>query len=992
MYHQPNEFRDCDKSMKGFSGLGIGTRLLLAFIGVTAVSLSSGFAGWFMLREVSLAQTRLSDEALPAVAATRRAADASARLVAAAPILSNSESESQRAAHQAELSSLAREINDSASAVSSALLDKETAARLNSALELLVINLATQGRLVAERLVIEEQFGRRSQSAIEASTAIVDLSETLVSNSSAGASAVIANLYGLVDDPARNFETYNALDRLIEQDIYMLDRMWELRLRSSQIALLVNRLTRAIETQEVADIEDAASGHLRVVRRRVASIEDPVRRAEASSRLQVLGAAISASPRGQSLFDEKLRLISIASELDQVADNNNELSADVGSIAEAMFLSSEEFAREAAAQADSSISRMNGLLITSLVAIFLSGATVWIFIQGGIVNPLRRLTGAMQRLTSGDLDVEVRKEAVPELQALSNAVRAFHDESTQRRALEVEREETNEALRRHREELQVLVTERTVQLQDANERLRREVVQHEQARELAESASRAKSSFLATMSHEIRTPMTGMLGMLRILNDSDLAPRHKRKLTIAAGAGQALLGILDGILDYSKVESGMSDLEKVNFRLKEALAGVVDLMRPSAAEKGLWMELSWDHRIWSRHSGDVGKLNQIVFNLVSNSIKFTQRGRIDVAAHLLHSADDKQAIAITVTDTGIGISPKEQERVFDAFTQADPSITRRFGGTGLGLAISRRFAEAMGGSLSVSSEPGRGSVFSLTVSLGKPTSDREQDRRTFASGENRHRQLRVLVVEDDEATRMVAQSFLEALGHHAILANDGHEALGAVVRDRPDLVLMDISLPGIDGGETTRRLRRIEGAEDLPVIAMSAHVFKTDVDKYLASGMNGYVAKPLMPETLGAAISRVLNGDTHETSPEPLDRLSFNDDLATLGADTMRNILDAAQKAIPERFGQMRANMESESLATVAELAHATRSSASAAGLNALYASASELEIAARNNNRDGANALLADCEAAYELGMREALMLVAGQRQSNHESRVANR
>jgi len=855
----------------------------------------------------------------------------------------------------------------------------------------LVSNLATQNRLVRERLVIEDRFNRRSQAAIGAGTAIVDLAETLVSNASAGTSAVIANLYGLIEDRTRTSETWDALDRLIEQDIYVLDRMWELRLRSSQIALLINRLTRAIDGREVAEIENGAADHLRVVRRRVISIDDPVRRSEASRHLEVLGAAVAASPRAQSLFDEKARLLAIGDELDRVARSNGELSAQIGSIAEAMFVNSEAFAQEAARQADRAVSWLNALLLASLGAILIAVAVMWFYVKRGIVSRLGRLTDAMERLTRGDLAVEVKDAGgAPELTALSNAVRAFRDVSSERRVLEIEREETNEALRRHREELQTLVEQRTSQLSDTNASLQREVAQHAEARELAESASRAKSAFLATMSHEIRTPMTGMLGMLRVLKDADHSPRRRRQLDVAAGAGEALLGILNSILDYSKIESGMDGLDPVSFRLRDALAGVIGLMRPSAAEKGLWMELSWDARLWPRHKADAAKLNQIVFNLVGNAIKFTQRGRIDIAVNLASSTRDVQYVEISVTDTGIGIAGDDLERVFEAFTQTEPSITRRFGGTGLGLAISRRFAETMGGTLTVQSEAGHGSVFTLRLPLAR--ADAERSASTSEAAGPMSPSLDILVVEDDEATRLVAQSFLEGLGHRVTAAKDGHEALDAVAFGLPDLVLMDISLPEMDGVETMRRMRLARGASRLPVVAMSAHVFKADADRYLAAGMDGYIAKPITPEALEAAIAKALPGDHEQAAPAAIDRRAFDDDLRKLGSATMRKILDAAEKTIPQRFRQMRHSLAQGAVEPVAALAHATRSSAASAGFEALFLNAGRLEAAAKAGDGIAAERHLADCEENYAAAMREARSLVTDDTDVAQDSLVANR
>ncbi|MBX3583367.1 MAG: response regulator [Rhizobiaceae bacterium] len=974
--------------------MGIGTRLLLAFIGVTVVSLSSGVVGWFVLREVSQAQTRLSEVALPAVAATRRAADASARLVAAAPALTHSESENQRAIHEADLAGLTLEIDRSATAIGSSLIDTATAERLNGAMRRLISNLAIQNRLVRERLMIEARFGSRSRLTIEGGTAIVDLAETLVSNASAGTSAVIANLYGLIEDHTRNTETFDALDRLIEQDIYLLDRMWELRLRSSQIALLVNRLTRALGRQEVSEIETRAVDHLRVVRRRVASINDPVRRAEASRHLEVLGAAISASPRGQSLFDEKRRLIDIAEELDQVARSNGELSAEIGSIAGAMFVNSDVFAQGAARQADQAVSWLYALLLGSLAAILAAVSVMWLYVQRRIVSRLGRLTDAMGRLTRGDLNVDVKDEGgVPELKALSDAVQAFRDVSRERRVLEVERELTNEALRRHREELQTLVEQRTRELSETNTSLQREVMQHAKARELAESASRAKSAFLATMSHEIRTPMTGMLGMLRVLKDAQQSQRHRRQLDVATGAGQALLGILDSILDYSKVESGMSRLDPVCFRLRDTLAGVIGLMGPSAAEKGLWMELSWDARLWSRHKADAAKLSQIVFNLVGNAIKFTQRGRIDVAVKLTGAGPDAQHVEISVADTGIGISRHDFERIFEAFTQTETSITRRFGGTGLGLSISRRFAETMGGTLTVASEAGHGSVFTLKLPLGRAEAERG-GKTGKVSGRKAQPSLDVLVVEDDQATRLVARSFLEGLGHRVTEAWDGHAAINAMTSKLPDLVLIDIGLPEMDGVETTKRMRMVPGAGTLPVVAMSAHVFKADAEHYLAAGMDGYVAKPLTPEALDRALANAMPNKAASVSRATIDREAFDEDLRKLGSPTVQKILDAAQKTIPQRFEQIRLNLDRGTIEPIVALAHATRSSAAAAGFAALFLSAGRLEEAAADQKRTEIERHLAECQALYAEAMREALRLVAGYpgAKADHDGLVANR
>jgi two-component system sensor histidine kinase TorS len=965
-----------------FARLGIGARLFIAFVGITAVSLSSGVASWVVLREISEAQSRLITQALPAVSAMQRTAEATAKLVAAAPALTAATDESTRRSQDALLSSLADEIRRSVAEAGPDPLTGTDGADLERTIEALISNLSAQNALVRERIALDQAFGGRAVRTIQAATEIVDLSETLVSNASAGTSAVIANLYGLVEDERHRDEAYDALDRLIEQDIYLLGGMFELRLRSSQIGLLANQLTRAVTEAEVAAIATAFADHLRVIRRRVASIDDPVRREQAGEFLAVLVAATGASPWDDSLFSQRRRLISIGAELDRVAAANSGLATEVSRAAQAMLAASEGFARSTAEQAGAAVGTgFYSLVISSLVAIMISGLIVWFYVERRVVRRLGSLAEAMRRLTDGDLAVDVADEGTHELKAMSKAVRAFRDESKQRRALEIERERTNEELRRHREELQVLVDERTRQLQDANAKLQQEVANHAAAREKAEIANRAKSDFLATMSHEIRTPMTGMLGMLRILNSERLNPAQRRRLDVATSSGEALLGILNSILDYSKIESGSIAVEPLRFNLKDTLAGVVELMRPSAAEKDLKLAFSCDRSVFGDHVGDAGKLRQIVFNLVSNAIKFTERGGVSVAVRRTGATAAGDRLAIVVADTGIGIAPGDLGRIFEPFTQTDASITRRFGGTGLGLAISRRLAEVMGGELTVQSTVGEGSCFTLSVTLARAAAAPDVAGQT-AQRPGRGPALRILAVEDDAATRIVVQTFLENMGHEVLLAVDGYRAIELAARERPDLVLIDVSMPGMDGLEAARRIRAIAGLERLPILAMSAHVYKDEVASYLQAGMDGFVGKPLTPEALARALEEVgvarAAAAGEDARGAALDRRALDADLASLGRATVTRILDAAERALPAHFAALRSALGEGDLAAVAEIGHAIRSAAGAAGFAALHAAAHDLERAARSGDGAAARRQLAACEALYPPALAAARSAVA--------------
>lgn len=942
---------------KLFSRLGIGARLFIAFLGIAALSLSSGVAGWWILRDVSQAQSRITEEALPAVAAAQATGDATTRILAAGQSLAASPDEVTRVRHAEEINALAADIRRDLADAALSKLDYPLLTQLSSNAETLIANLGEQNRLVTTRLQLLQGFERRAESTLAAATNLVDLSETLVSNASAGASAVVAGLYGLIDAEGTRTAAYDALDRLIEQDIYLLDRMWELRLRASQLALLTNRLSRAVTREEVLALSDEFASNLRIVKRRVAGIDDPIRRSQAEEQLLALRSAVGEMKVNSSLFEDRLRLIAIGEELDKAAESNRLLSGKLTDVAQTVVSNARGFALAASAQANRAVSAgLLALLATTAFAVLISGLIVWLYVERGVVRRLQELAQAMRRLTIGDLAVEVKQGGTHELKDLAEAVTAFRDVSRQRGALEAERERTNEELRRHREELRELVAERTTQLEH-------EVKSHAAAREAAERASRAKSDFLATMSHEIRTPMTGMLGMLRLLQGGAPGPEQAHRLATASASGEALLGILNSILDYSKIESGKITVDPVVFRLDETLAGIVALMRPSAEEKGLALELAMEGGVAGWFEGDAGKIRQILFNLVSNAIKFTPSGKVCLRAVAQPAGDGRHHVAVAVTDTGIGIPEAKRQSIFESFTQTDSSITRRYGGTGLGLSISRGLAQALGGTLEVESGPGRGSTFTLALLLDDaeaPAVAGVHEAKVTPGASHT-----VLVVEDDEATREVAVHFIAALGHRCHVARDGYEALALAQELQPDVVLMDISLPGLDGLSTARLIREVLAPSPIRFIAMSAHVFAQEVETYLASGMVSYVAKPLTPEALAAAIVQAMGTPTAVAA---IDDATWQADLASLGPEQMRKIVAIAAKTLPDRAAELQDALSTGDVMRLASSAHAGFSAASAAGFTGLQQLFSDVESTARRGDAEGCRApieALADLIAA---------------------------
>ncbi|EGB15707.1 PAS/PAC sensor hybrid histidine kinase [Pseudodesulfovibrio mercurii] len=379
----------------------------------------------------------------------------------------------------------------------------------------------------------------------------------------------------------------------------------------------------------------------------------------------------------------------------------------------------------------------------------------------------------------------------------------------------------------------------------------------EKAMAKAEAASLAKNEFLANMSHEIRTPLNGLLGMLQLMQMSELAPLQRDYLDTALNSGRSLLQVLNDILDLSKVESGKLELEPIPFELGEVLDQVVSTFRHCAEERGVSMRWEIDETLPRHFVADKGRLRQILFNLVGNAVKFTESGSIEVRACPLDSGAEDGTIRLLfeVSDTGIGIPRDKVSTVFDPFTQVDGSSTRKYQGTGLGLGIVRRLVALMGGSITVDTEEGKGTSLYFTIRTRIIESPDDPAGGPAAGPENGA--LSILVAEDERVNRVVVQRILEKLGHRTVCVGSGEEALN-ILRERSfDLFLTDIQMPGLDGVATTRVIRN-ELKLDIPVIALTAHAMQGDRDRFIAAGMNGYVSKPFEIDSLQREIERVL--------------------------------------------------------------------------------------------------------------------------------------
>ena len=481
----------------------------------------------------------------------------------------------------------------------------------------------------------------------------------------------------------------------------------------------------------------------------------------------------------------------------------------------------------------------------------------------------------------------------------------------------------------------------------------------EQARIEAEAANIAKTEFLARMSHEIRTPLMSISGYADLLmRTGTLSKEHGRYVDLIRSANAALLTIVNDVLDFSRVEAGQIELQSGAFSLTRLIHDTIAIMRPIAAAKPIVLRSSLDRNLPEWLKGDDARLRQVLLNLLSNAIKFTEKGSVTVAIRPILSREGEELIHFSVNDTGIGISPEHQHRLFKQFSQADGSISRRFGGTGLGLAICKRLVDLMGGDIGVTSEAGAGTTIWFTARLPATAQPSTPDQTTEPTEVFAINRAKILLVDDLETNREIVSAYLKDGGFNVVPVGSGAEAIERLRGEKFDLILMDIQMPDMDGITATGAIREMRApVRDIPILAMTGNVLPQQIQTFLKAGMNDHVGKPIVRTKLYSTLWRWLPHETANDQPAPATSPLFNPNkfeelIANLGPAKVERTLRLFEKQLLDCFRS--------DLATSRREAHDLINGAGVLGFESLLARAYALKEAVADDEE--ARRLLAQC------------------------------
>lgn len=937
--------------------LGIAAKLYLAFGSIFLLAVVASSVGWKGFMHVTESQNSVIDQAIPGLRYAHQLSALNASIGADAQQLLRAGDEAERVKISKALFSEVNQVHALIDDFQRQGFSTGSLQSLRQTVRDIEDKLRQQDELVRRRIHQQARFTQLVAGSIASTEELNYLADSLVANAASTTTAITSSLYDLVENDASNQQLYEVFDRLVEVDLDAMERMYELRLRSANLNSLFSRVAKEFELAELDSLRRRIVETISILKRRVTEINDPQRRQKAGELL--IAMEVDNGPLYvYGIFESRISLIQISKSLTQLSLETSQASQALNGIVSELNAAGGSLINRVSTTAKESLDTSRQWFgAISIILLLVAAAILWWFIKRNVVRRLLSLQSATHAITEGDYDVDIIVEGHDELTDMGKALVGFRNNAIHNRKLD-------EELRQHKAHLEELVEERSEQLRETNQMLSEEAQNHALAREKAEQASQAKTAFLATMSHELRTPLSGALGTLRLLSDTDLRTQQQDYVQIINAANASLLDIVNDILGYSQLEAGRLNIENRPFDLAELLNNVIGLMTVSVSEKNNRLQLQVDNPQSQVLNGDSGKLHQILINLIGNANKFTDNGKITLQVSSKPNAhEDTETLQFLVIDTGIGIAQDKQEEIFQAFTQVDTSSARLYGGIGLGLAICDRLVNAMGGRILLESELGKGTKIGFNIDAKICKAGLSTSPNLLQIPEITE-EISVLMVEDDATNSMVTSNYLQHLGHHVIAAQSGEEALTLLDKADMSLVLLDISLPGIDGLTILNAIRTHadETIANLPVIAMSAHVFTEEVDQYISAGMNGFLGKPFSLEDLEHAIAKAMSGlevvITNSSQPSELSKLIqfdtavIDNDIARLGLQSVEQLTALFFQSADQLKSELIETMKQNEFETLAKLAHRMNGAAGNFGLLRLCALLAEIEKQAQNGTK----------------------------------------